>query len=275
MSDELFPEMRQFLAGLSPGNGYSDNTRQSYHYDLKRCTEFLRSWEGPRYSRVSLEAFLESERHSGASSRTLARRLVVLRRFVNYLAVTRRISTDFGKELRTDNPEGADDCDRVTAPPLADGEIETVRLVLAGQRGPRGLRDSALFECLLDSGGRVATILDLNLADVERMDCGATAHTAIQSYLREGRPELVQEGKAGPALFVSQMGRRMTRQAVWMMLKMLGKSAGLGAGLSPRRLRHTAIIQMLAQGLPNEEMQARLGYRVPVSLQLMLARLEN
>lgn len=269
--------MAQFLANYSPRGGYASNTHQSYLYDLRRCALFLREqYPGkgePRYSHESLQAFLEKERLAGASPRTLARRLVVIRRFVKFLAQNRRVSADFSNLLRITTGSNGRVKTIVDASPLTQEEIQAIRQALARETGPRALRDGAIFEALLDTGLSVAAILELNISDVGKLAWGETASAMLAKYLAEARPDL-DRGRDESALFVSQLGRRMTRQTVWVMLRTLGNATGMKTGLSPRRIRHTAIARMAAEGLNADQLQNRLGYRTPVSIRMMLERLE-
>ena len=70
----------------------------------------------------------------------------------------------------------------------------------------------------------------------------------IRQYLKEGRPELTQSMRE-EALFVSQMGERITRQGVWQVLKTWGRQAKLRKAAFPTSAAvHTAVKQMLLDG---------------------------
>ena len=90
--------------------------------------------------------------------------------------------------------------------------------------------------------------------------------------MKEGRPELNYQINE-PALFISQTGGRMSRQGVWQALRQWGQKASLPIPLSPRLLRHTAVIRMVHSGRTPAEIQVLLGHSNPLSTQALLRRL--
>jgi integrase/recombinase XerD len=92
--------------------------------------------------------------------------------------------------------------------------------------------------------------------------------------LEEGRPELTQS-LTEEALFVSQMGERITRQGVWQVLRSWGRQAKIRKAISPRILRHTAVKQMLLEDKPLVEIQKMLGHRNQFSTRALVRRIKK
>jgi tyrosine recombinase XerD subunit len=96
--------------------------------------------------------------------------------------------------------------------------------------------------------------------DKERVvPMGEYAIEALQSYLRSGRPALAK-GKPSKALFLNRRGKRISRQAVWKILKAYASSAGLRESISPHMLRHSFATHMLEGGADLRAIQELLGH---------------
>jgi integrase/recombinase XerD len=101
-----------------------------------------------------------------------------------------------------------------------------------------------------------------------------SATESLRRYLEEGRRDLNPQPDE-PALFISQMGGRISRQGIWQILRYWGKLTDPPIDLSPRVVRHTAAVRMARKGRPLDEIQALLGHSNPLSTQALLRRLES
>jgi integrase/recombinase XerD len=94
----------------------------------------------------------------------------------------------------------------------------------------------------------------------------------LREYLEISRPELTQSLNE-EALFVSQMGGRITRQGAWQVIRAWGETSGIKVPLSPRVLRHTAVKHMLMQGKSAQEIQTMLGHGNLHSTQALIRKI--
>ena len=78
-----------------------------------------------------------------------------------------------------------------------------------------------------------------------------------------------------PALFVSQMGGRVSRQGIWQGIRNWGREAELSLDLSPRIIRHTATKAMIKAGKKIEEIQLLLGHQNIFSTRTLVRRLKR
>jgi len=85
-------------------------------------------------------------------------------------------------------------------------------------------------------------------------------------YLDGCRQSVVQEGSES-ALFLNRVGRRMSRQGIWKLLKDYAWQAGLEP-VSPQQLRHSLAVHLLQNGASLEEVRAVLGHSARASTQI-------
>jgi integrase/recombinase XerD len=139
-----------------------------------------------------------------------------------------------------------------------------------------GTRDKALLEFLYATGSRVSEAVMLEQIDVD-MDAataivtgkgsrqrlvplGSFAVAALRTYYPI-RQDLIGKRQDPGAVFVSVRGRRLTRQAVWQIIKKTAGACGLDAKhVSPHVLRHSAATHMVEGGADLRTIQELLGH---------------
>ena len=142
---------------------------------------------------------------------------------------------------------------------------------------PEGLRDRAMLELLYATGLRVSELITLRIADfnfdIGYLVCqgkgrkerivpyGRSAKQWIELYLRDGRPALVRRAlDAEDAMFLSRLGKAMTRQRFFQILKACGRTAGIRGALSPHVVRHSFATHLLERGADLRSLQLMLGH---------------
>jgi integrase/recombinase XerD len=131
-----------------------------------------------------------------------------------------------------------------------------------------------MLELLYASGMRVSELTSLNLDDIMSdgyVRCFGKGHkeriipihqramTAVDSYVKEGRPQLTQNHDE-KGLFLNRRGDRLTRQGFWQILKGYAKQADLGSDITPHTLRHSFATHMLSGGADLRSVQELLGH---------------
>ena len=286
-------QVRAFLTDLESQSAYSPNTCLAYDNDLHRFVDHLqktlkRPPDLADFNPRQVAGFLQMERLAGRRPSTLLRRQASFRRFARFLRQQypeRTISFEPNFDFYDLVEAQVEPLPKMQV--LSPAQVNTLYATLEASQSPRARRDQAILALLLESGLTVAALTDLNLKHIDQSGKKLGLHTktgadiwiplgkaagAIQRYLREGRLELNYLPDE-PALFISQTGRRMSRQGVWQVLRQWGHRAGLPATLSPRLVRHTAALRMAKAGRSLDEIQTLLGHTTPLSTQALLRRL--
>jgi integrase/recombinase XerD len=71
---------------------------------------------------------------------------------------------------------------------------------------------------------------------------------------------LLKDNRWVPTLFVSRLGRPMTRQTLWHRIKNLAFEAGIQGDLSPHGLRHAFATHLINHGADLRTVQLLLGH---------------
>jgi integrase/recombinase XerD len=264
----------EYLGYLSVERGASPHTIAAYGRDLRDYEEFL-SARGVGdlrvVSRDDITAFVADLRTRVLAPSTIERRVASLKGFHKFLV--REGITDNHPTARLPLPKvpqrlpGAvsiDDIDRLLGQPFPDS--------------PSGMRDRAILETLYGCGLRVSELVGLDLADVDLAQgfvrvfgkggkerlvpvAGMASH-ALDAYLRHGRSRLGMKrslrGEDASAVFLNTRGGRLTRQAVFEIVRRYGGRVGLE--LHPHTLRHSFATHLLEGGADLSALQEMLGH---------------
>ena len=262
-----------FLDHLKVERGLSVHTIDGYGRDLGRLVRFAAA-RGRRVADevtpVDLTDHLLELAGARLSPRSRARALVAVRGLFRHLVAERHLDAD---------PTELIDAPKVVRRlPGVLGEDAVARLLAAPRRDTaRGLRDGAMLELLYATGVRVSELVGLPAGDVNLhagfvrvtgkgkktrlVPLGAAARDAVERYLGEVRPGWVRSDEL--ALFVTERGRRMTRQGFWKLLRGYARAAGVrlaGGEVSPHKLRHSFATHLVEHGADLRAVQAMLGH---------------
>lgn len=262
--------LERFLDALWMEHGLSDHTLAAYRTDLMGVAGYLheqgRTLRGAH--RADLLGYLTHRVRNGARPRTTARLLSSLRRFYQYLVREGCLHSDPSAQI--DAPK----LGRPLPKALTESEVEAL-LQAPDVSRDLGLRDRAMLELLYACGLRVSELIDLPVAqlnlrqgvlrvvgkgDKERLvPLGEEAADWLDRYQQQARPALLA-GRLCDALFVTQRGAAMTRQAFWHLIKRYARQAGIASELSPHGLRHSFATHLLNHGADLRVLQMLLGH---------------
>lgn len=268
--------IKDFLHSLQVEKGYSDNTIVAYRNDLNQFLDFveerteIEAWDGVQKNHLATYVdVLKNEREYASS--TVARKVAATKSFFRYL-------TNNG--LLEENPSATLDSPKVRKYlPTSISVEEVERLLKAPLKGSgcRSVRDAALLELLYATGMRVSEVvaLDVDHVDTENgcVHCFSSGNEhrervipmypravdALQSYIEEGRPRLLQN-ETEDALLLNHRGHRLTRQGLWLIIKKYVRQAGLDDSVTPHTLRHSFATHLLNGGADVRRVQGLLGH---------------
>ena len=258
-----------FLDYLAVEKGLAKNSLCAYQSDLRHFGHWLRDQklELDSVERISIVRYFQSLRTAGISSRSVARALAAIRGMFRFLVAERHLKHDPTENL--ENPKIWTSLPKSLAP----ADVEALLRTPPRDTAP-GLRDRAMLELLYATGLRVSELIHVKINDLvmdagflrtmgkgskERIvPFGDTARDAILEYMEKGRGELDKHHDS--YLFLSTLGRPMTRQSFWMKIVKYARDAGISAHISPHVLRHSFATHLLENGADLRSVQMMLGH---------------
>ena len=264
--------IESFLSHLTLERRLSRNTIDAYRKDLERFNGFLDEIYGidlATASRVSIIAFINSERSKGISARTVSRRMSALRTFYNYLVNQKIITSTPIDEI--DSPRMSSNLYEI----LSQNEIGKL-LSSPDVSDDEGLRDRAILELMYGTGIRASELIDLKLGDLIKEEkvikvTGKGSKTRfvplhdegwkwLETYINQARSRLLAKSIASDKVFVKKTRKLFTRQDLWKILQKYARLAGLTVRVYPHILRHSFATHMLEGGIDLRSLQELLGH---------------
>ena len=246
----------------------SGHTAAAYLRDLGSFADFAGPRGVTRWPEVGpalVQNFVATRHRQGIGPRSLQRALSALRAFYDYAIV---------HEAFPDNPAAGVRAPRAPGklPEVLDVDRVGVLLDFEDQ-DLLAIRDRAMIELMYSSGLRLSELVTLDLRDLDlrdamleasgkggksrRLPVGRCALDALRIWL-DRRRELAPPGE--PALFVSRLGRRISRRSVAARLGKRSREAGLGTRVHPHMLRHSFASHLLESSGDLRAVQELLGH---------------
>lgn len=256
--------LKDYRSYLKIERAMSRNTVASYCSDIKAFMEWYGGAVGD-ISAADAQDYLQSL--DGLSRRSQARVLSSLRSFCSWLVL---------EGVMPENP-----CDKVDSPKLGRylpavlsvSEVEAV-IGSVDLSTWQGVRDRAILEILYGCGLRVSEAAGLTVSGLypdegfirvigkgnkERIvPLGEMAADAVMSYLQV-RPE-ASSTSGDDILFLSRLGRPMSRVAIFNMVRKQALAAGISKNISPHTFRHSFATHLIENGADLRVVQEMLGH---------------
>jgi integrase/recombinase XerD len=263
--------IEEFLSYLSVERGLANNTLLSYRRDLKKFTNYLKTRRIDsidRVSRHSVTSFMMDEKDKGLSANSISRELACFKSFFKFLLRENKIKEDVTGVIESPKLW------KKLPDTLSVEEVEAI-LKIPDVKDVAGARDRAALELMYATGMRVSELVGLKMGDVnlevgfakcfgkggkERIvPFGRKAKESVARYLEKSRPRLLKK-KISNFLFLTRLGKSMSRQTFWKIIKRCAREARIKKKITPHSLRHSFATHILERGADLRIVQEMLGH---------------
>ena len=260
--------IEEFISYLRVEKGLAENTILAYGSDLKHYAAHLAKIRKNilKIKHQDVTEFLWQQKLAGLSPRSLYRLIETLRHFHRFMVAEAHTSADPTANLVPP---------RITTKlprKLSLIEVEKLLNSCSGS-SEREVRNRAMLELLYATGLRVSELVTLTLDNIEFnlgfvrvigkgkkeriIPIGKPSRHYLQKYL-PFRSKRAKEGMRD--LFLSKLGRKMSRVEFWRQLKNYAARAGITKEITPHVLRHSFASHLLAGGADLRFVQEMLGH---------------
>ena len=265
------PLLETFLAYLRLERTLSDNTAESYRYDLQRLEAFLNQHRTKSLRDVTpdlLSRYVRLLFDIGFAATSIQRTVSSLRSYFAFVASEVEIDKDPTELLETPRTT------RYLPSVLTVDEIEKILDVIdTKKRG--GVRDRAMLETLYATGMRVSELSSFTLEQILREEglvrilgkgskerlvpIGDIALQWIDEYMQVERTFFVKPG-SDSTVFLNVRGKAITRMGIWKIIRGYCADAGIQKEVSPHTFRHSFATHLLEGGADLRTVQEMLGH---------------
>ncbi|NQT75616.1 MAG: site-specific tyrosine recombinase XerD, partial [Candidatus Omnitrophica bacterium] len=261
----------EFLSYLSVERGLSGNTLVSYRRDLAKFFDYLKSRRiasPERITRQMITSFMLAEKDRGLSANSVSRGLACLKTFFKFLVRENKIKEDVTSVIESPKLW------KKLPFTLNLDEVESL-LMAPNVRDLTGARDKACLELLYATGMRASELINLKMNDInmevgfakcfgkgskERIvPFGRKAKESIARYVEKSRPAFLKK-KVSNFLFLTRLGKPMSRQTLWKTVKKYAREADIKKDITPHSLRHSFATHILERGADLRIVQELLGH---------------
>lgn len=264
--------LNKFKNFLKIERNMSDNTIQSYLYDIKKLESFIsnnKTGKNPtELSEHEVREFIFFI-SKDVKSRTQARIISGIKKFFDFLLIENLINNNPVDNIETPklginlpNTLSLDEIDKI---------ISNINL-----KSKTGKRNIAIVELLYSCGLRVSELIELKISDLffkeslikvtgkgnkERfVPISKLAQKYIFEYINNSRNiKNINKGHED-TLFLNERGSKLSRVMIFIIIKKLKNLAGISKKIGPHTLRHSFATHLLQNGADLITIQKMMGH---------------
>ena len=264
--------LKKFLRYMSLERNLSENTSQSYMYDIESFRDFILtnypSESGPdKITKFHIEQFLCSVYDSGLKANSQARMLSGLKAFFNFL---------YDKELISSQPTEMVSVPKRQRPmPKVLTVEEIIKIIdIIDLSEPLGHRNRAIIELMYGCGLRVSEVISIKISDLffddgfirvigkgdkmRLVPVNSTTVKMVNIYLEQRGS--MPNPKNCSEIFLNRLGAPLTRMMIFTIIRKYAMQAGITKKISPHTLRHSFATHLLQNGADIRVIQELLGH---------------
>ncbi len=263
--------IENFIYFLEVERGVSRNTVESYRRDLEKFEEYIKKArkDVSGVTRDDIVKFLMHLKDKGLSPTTIARNLAAMKTFWKFMVAEQIVKENVAAIVETPKTW------KTLPDVLNRQEIEKL-LDAPPRKGWMGIRDRAILELMYATGLRVSEVTNLKKMNVnleagfvkcmgkggkERIvPLGKVAEKAVERYIRDSRHKLAGKVRGDDHLFLSRLGKKISRQSLWKIIQKYARQAGIKKHIAPHSLRHSFATHLLEGGAELRGVQEMLGH---------------
>ncbi|WP_394137045.1 tyrosine recombinase XerC [Cytobacillus oceanisediminis] len=280
MNQNVNVSLKLFIEYLQIEKNYSQYTIEHYQHDIKEFLMFMSEQAIPDLKTVEypdVRVFLTMLFEKKLARKSVARKISSLRSFFRFL---------LREEFVAENPFA------LVSIPKAEKKLpeffyeeELQQLFEAcDESTPLGQRNKALLELLYATGMRVSECSQIRIKDLDMylstvlvhgkgskeryIPFGSFAQDALETYITNGRKELLSKGSSTENLFLNARGGPLTARGIREILNKLIEKSTLTGKIHPHMMRHTFATHLMANGADMRTVQELLGHAFLSSTQV-------
>lgn len=263
--------VENFLDFISYEKGLSKNTQLSYKNDLLKFINYLYQKNFANFNslkRNDIRDYLFKLKSDGLKSSSIARQIVSIKKFFEYL---------LNEGLISEDPSALINSPKIwkTIPEtLSVNEVSLLLSYVSNIKKYRhAFRDKVIIELAYACGLRVSEIVNLQINSIyfeesyiqvtgkgqkdRLIPVNKTTLSMIDEYINTERTKFSANSNF---LFISQHKKPLTRQRIWQIIKLHIRNAGIIKNVSPHTLRHSFATHILENGGSLRAIQEMLGH---------------
>lgn len=289
----------KFLRYLQYVRNASPQTIENYRIDLEQFVTYVtppgeRPMELGLVDHLTIREFMNHLYDRGLEKSSIARKLAALRSFFRFCTREHIVKKDPACLVsrpklpkRVPSVSTAEEVNRLLDRLTPETIAEVTRQRKAGRHSAvkasliardRTLRDRAILEMLYGCGVRVGELTGLDTDNIDSSELtihvygkrrkervvpyGRKAQAALERYwpVRQRIIERTKSGARNKAVFLNQQGGRLTKRAVFSVVRKYARLLTSDFSLHPHSLRHAFATHLLADGADLRAIQELLGH---------------
>ena len=260
--------LEHFVNHLQNERRLSPHTVSNYSKDLQKFSQHCEENDITHWRDCTvffMRSFIAAKFRNGMSGRSIQRHIATVRSFFSYLVRENVVKSNPMVGLSAPKAE------RKLPSPL---DVDQITQLLNGDTDkPVLIRDLAMIELIYSSGLRLAELVSLNIDDIDFKEgvvpvtgkgsktrvlpVGKFAVERVKQWLGV-RDAMCKSSQR--ALFVSQLGKRISERNVQERFRLWGVRHGMDSRIHPHRLRHSFASHLLESSGDLRAVQELLGH---------------